>query len=536
LSQGEDAAFWTLWSRHEKSLRQVCVREMGGHRADAEDALSQVMLKAMDRLARRTEAIECLEAWLHRLARNLCIDLRRGADRRLETAVGADEDLPAAPPPDLNRDASEAMAELHRRIAALPPLLREPFVLRVMQAVPSRGVALKLGLSSATVRKRVHLARARLRDGEDAPALEAAGGGDGTGRLANEIPGGEGSAEPFPSILTVSTVCVRLPCGVDQWFHVFSERAGGARGRRLHALDGYLRDHPRSWKKRLERAELLYLAGDWNEAIGEWQCVRAQRPYFPGILKLGDALLRLGATKAAAEVFRGAHAQRLPWPATERHLQGWLAFCDQDALGAAREFQAAIDLEPKNPIHWHSLAVAHRLGGMIPAALAALASALELDPHDPVALSYGHDLLMAAGNVAEAAQRAQRLLQRAPLDLLTRRRLLECRCRLDLTRGEAGQETEQMLRRILRDAPHAAAVRDPLAAFLIAQGEPQKAVAVYRDFVEAFSQCPRGRRGYARLLAETGLPDTASAARRIANWSTARICAGACGWCDPVVR
>ena len=41
LSGGKAEAFWCLWNRHQKGLRRLCLREMNGHAADAEDALSR---------------------------------------------------------------------------------------------------------------------------------------------------------------------------------------------------------------------------------------------------------------------------------------------------------------------------------------------------------------------------------------------------------------------------------------------------------------------------------------------------------------
>src|SRR5215208_5497579 len=48
LIQGDQAAFWKLWDRHKRHLYAVCMMQMKGVQADAEDALSRVMLKAWD--------------------------------------------------------------------------------------------------------------------------------------------------------------------------------------------------------------------------------------------------------------------------------------------------------------------------------------------------------------------------------------------------------------------------------------------------------------------------------------------------------
>jgi predicted Zn-dependent protease len=118
------------------------------------------------------------------------------------------------------------------------------------------------------------------------------------------------------------------------------------------------------------------------------------------------------------------------------------------------EFQAAADLEPENPAHWHGLAKAQRRAGNLPEALAAIQRLLKLNPNDRAALSLGYEMLLAAGNLEEANRRALQLLKLAPLDLLTMRRLIDCRCRLKLTPGAEGLETIRLLRRTQRMSPN----------------------------------------------------------------------------------
>jgi len=105
------------------------------------------------------------EAWFHQVARNLCIDLRRERHRRSETA----EDWKIITLVETKSDQSmfrieaESESEIQQRIATLPPALRESFVLHIVLEIPARRVASQLGLSPANVRKRVQMARARLR-------------------------------------------------------------------------------------------------------------------------------------------------------------------------------------------------------------------------------------------------------------------------------------------------------------------------------------------------------------------------------------
>jgi tetratricopeptide (TPR) repeat protein len=300
----------------------------------------------------------------------------------------------------------------------------------------------------------------------------------------------------------------------------------------MRSLHRHLQDHPGSWRKRLELAELLHVAGHWTEAVAEWQRVLENRPFLPAVLKLGNTLLKLGESEVAANVFRIARREHSQSAAIGRHLDGWIAICAKDADRSEKGFQAAADIEPENPVHLHGLALAHKLADAAPAALSAIDRALKLNSSDLVALSCGHEMLVAAGQIEEAMRRAQRVLKTHPLDYLTRWRLVDCRCRLGLTQGEAGHETKLLLRLVSRRSPNPFLVRDPLAAFLVSQGEPEKALAVHRRFVEQYAHCPRGREGYSRLLASTGSRVTQPARPPVLSLPPSNVCNGACNWCE----
>jgi len=534
ICDGKTEVFWRLWNRHQTGLRRLCLRKMDGNVADAEDALSQVMIKALDRLPASAGKIISLEAWLHGLAKNLCIDLRRERHRRSEIAESWKITTLAEPKTSQSLLRFEVESEIQQRITALPPPLRESFVLHIVRDIPVKEVATQLGLSSANVRKRVQLARARLRRNiESSRDDSGVGPGDKPSPPAVPAKPPRHQSQPrelFSSALVIRTACVKLPCGVEQLLHVFPTTAPVSPGRKMKSLLSYTRQHPDHWDKHLELAELFHMIGDWNKAVVEWQHVLAGRPHLPATLKLGDALLKLGRPESAADVFRDARRQDFQSAVIRRHLDGWIAFCERNTDRSVMEFQAAMDLEPGGPCHRHGLALAHRLAGNLTEALAAIRRVLDLNPNDLVALSLGHEMLLAAGHPEEAVRRAQQLLKLAPDDLLTMRRLIDCRCQLGLTQGTAGLETKRLLRRTLGLSPDSFLMRESLAAFSLAQGEPQRALAVHREFVEQHPQCPRGQQIYSQLLAATGLLVRLPAEPRVWKWSTAKRCNGACHW------
>jgi RNA polymerase sigma factor (sigma-70 family) len=508
---------------------------MGGHQAEAEDALSLVMMKARENLAASAGKIINLEAWLHRLAKNLCIDVRREQLRRARTAESWKLTTLVEAKPDQPLWPLERESEIQQQIAALPFPLRQPFVLHVIREIPVKAVAVQLGLTPLNVRKRLQLARARLR--RDLARREAGNPDPASapGKPPLADPARPPRRQPGPPELSapavvLRTVRVKLPCGVEQLFHVFADRVPVLPERTKKVWRQYVREHPGGWKKRLELAGLLHLTGDWAGAVEEWQRLLAVRPHLPAAVKLGETLLKLGDPVAAAKVFKHIRRQPLPSVATGRHLDGWIAFCQPNAGRSVMEFQAATELEPTNPAHWHGLALAHGRAGALPEALAAIRQSLTLNPNDLVALSLGHELWLAAGDVEEAMRCAQQLLSLFPLDLLTMRRLAGCRLQRQQNQGASVSETKTLLRRALRLSQNSFLFREPLAAFFLCQGKPQKALTVHREFAEQHPHCPRGRRDYAQMLTATGLPQSLSAPPPRWPGPLANQCNGACNW------
>src|ERR1043166_416262 len=49
LSDGDESAFWKLWQQYRRHLYAVCLRQMSGDEAEADDAVSRSMMVARDR-------------------------------------------------------------------------------------------------------------------------------------------------------------------------------------------------------------------------------------------------------------------------------------------------------------------------------------------------------------------------------------------------------------------------------------------------------------------------------------------------------
>ncbi|NET52832.1 MAG: sigma-70 family RNA polymerase sigma factor [Merismopedia sp. SIO2A8] len=79
--------FWQQWQEQKDQLYRCCLKLMNFNSTDAEDALSQAMLKAWEKVQKYAGKIDNLKAWLVQLTRNLCIDMIR---QRSKGAAGVD--------------------------------------------------------------------------------------------------------------------------------------------------------------------------------------------------------------------------------------------------------------------------------------------------------------------------------------------------------------------------------------------------------------------------------------------------------------
>ena len=168
LAPDDTTAFWAIWEQYRDSLlARRCFQWMGGHREDAEDALSSASLKIWQAWPAHADEVRSVPAWLTRLRHNHCIDMRRdrARHRRTEQLV---EDMGAleAGAGAQTQSSLEEVALQHEQgmllwhaLNHLPPLLREPALLRFYHELPHRDIAAQLSLTPETVRKRVQQAR-----------------------------------------------------------------------------------------------------------------------------------------------------------------------------------------------------------------------------------------------------------------------------------------------------------------------------------------------------------------------------------------
>ncbi|WP_297022946.1 sigma-70 family RNA polymerase sigma factor [Thalassospira sp.] len=164
--------FWPLWIDQQDTLLKQCLKLMSGNMDDAQDALSEAMVKASTKFEDSMDEIRNHRAWLSRIVHNACIDLhrqnRRKAEYREETHGAADTPAspitaPVTPSPEESYLAGEKLDQLETALLAMQEKLRKPLLMRCVQDRTYDEIASALGLSNCAVRKRVQLAREHLR-------------------------------------------------------------------------------------------------------------------------------------------------------------------------------------------------------------------------------------------------------------------------------------------------------------------------------------------------------------------------------------
>jgi RNA polymerase sigma-70 factor (ECF subfamily) len=159
-------------SRRPRYLR-LATKWHCGNADEAEDALSQVELKLVELQAEAQPEPRKPEAWLTTCLRNVCRDTQRRAScRPLGHATGLVDvnriagEVPATAGhcPDRRAEAAELAQVVLSKLLDLPPRLVGALWLRAVHGCDYREIATRLGVTQATARKRVQLARLKVRE------------------------------------------------------------------------------------------------------------------------------------------------------------------------------------------------------------------------------------------------------------------------------------------------------------------------------------------------------------------------------------
>ncbi|NER19561.1 MAG: sigma-70 family RNA polymerase sigma factor [Symploca sp. SIO1C2] len=164
--------FWQQWQESRDQLYRCCLKMMNFNPTDAEDALSQAMVKAWEKVQKFGEKITNLKAWLYQVTRNFCIDLiRKGSCGAVGVEsmewVGNTEGVTTTGTvecPESVLEREERSERIRGAIAELPEKCRETFILHFYRELSHTEIAEQQGISYDNVCKRISLARKQLKE------------------------------------------------------------------------------------------------------------------------------------------------------------------------------------------------------------------------------------------------------------------------------------------------------------------------------------------------------------------------------------
>jgi RNA polymerase sigma-70 factor (ECF subfamily) len=149
--RGDREAFGRLYERFQPMVHGILLARVP--RADAEDLVQEVFLRAMERLS-TLRSDDAFSPWLAAIARNRARDhWRRGED-----TVELPEEVPGAPHPE--GSALTVLAAIRR----LPDAYRETLVLRLVEGMTGPEIAERTGLTPGSVRVNLHRGMEKLRE------------------------------------------------------------------------------------------------------------------------------------------------------------------------------------------------------------------------------------------------------------------------------------------------------------------------------------------------------------------------------------
>lgn len=166
VSVGRDGnveAFEMLFRHYGPRIRAFMVKR-GASGEQAEELMQETMMQIWNKAAQFDPARGSVSAWTFTVARNVRIDAFRKTNRP-EFDPNDPAFVPDGPQPaDEGIAARDDAERLRAALAGLPPEQAQLLQLSFFEDVPHRSIAERLDLPLGTVKSRIRLAFARLRD------------------------------------------------------------------------------------------------------------------------------------------------------------------------------------------------------------------------------------------------------------------------------------------------------------------------------------------------------------------------------------
>lgn len=162
---GDQAAFAALFNRYERRIYSFTYRMMG-NADDASDLTQDTFLKAYRALGKTDEELN-VNAWLHRIAANACMDVLRRRQRL--RWLPWEHTKHEGPTPHLEDDpertllGGETRAAVERVLAAMSPRSRQAMILREYEGLSCEDIGEIMGVSRSAVKSILFRGREEFR-------------------------------------------------------------------------------------------------------------------------------------------------------------------------------------------------------------------------------------------------------------------------------------------------------------------------------------------------------------------------------------
>ena len=171
---GDQSAWHQMVTSQHKRVYGICYR-FTGSQSDAEDITQDVFLKVYRNLASFDQTKGSFQTWLTTLTRNMLVDqfrrsrLERATDS-MDVSVSGEDDGPTMseqladrrPSQEQSYAGLELKAKIQEALAKVSPELREAVILRDLEDMDYKEIALVLKIPEGTVKSRISRGRAEL--------------------------------------------------------------------------------------------------------------------------------------------------------------------------------------------------------------------------------------------------------------------------------------------------------------------------------------------------------------------------------------
>ena len=151
-------------TEHTDRVYRLAYR-LTGNKADAEDLTQETFVRVFRSLDRYQPGT--FEGWLHRITTNLFLDGARRRSRLRFDALGESAERVQASDrtsPERGFEHENLDVDIQEALNALKPQFRAAVVLCDIEGLSYEEIGATLGISTGTVRSRIHRGRAQLRE------------------------------------------------------------------------------------------------------------------------------------------------------------------------------------------------------------------------------------------------------------------------------------------------------------------------------------------------------------------------------------